>query len=206
MGIYCGHSQDLENLGTRPAAIDWFALQVRAQHEKVVAAHLSGRDFEWFLPLYKRRRQWSDRIKEVETPLFPGYIFCRFNPQNRLPILTTPGVVQIVGYNRFPVPIEEGEISAIKALVASGLPNQPWPFMEIGDRIRIASGPLCGIEGILVAFKGRHRLVVSVKLLQRSVAVEIDSALVFPEGSSSSRIRRSGAAYLRPDPNCSVIS
>jgi transcription antitermination factor NusG len=163
----------------------WYALQVRTRYERVVAEYLSGFDYEWFLPVYKDRKQWSDRIKQVEIPLFPGYLFCRFDAQHRLPILKTPGVVQIVGYNRQPVAVDEAEIAAIQTLVASGMPNQPCSFVEIGDRVAIGSGPLRGLEGILVESRGRHKFVLSVSLLQRSVAVEIDSMSVTPVGSNS---------------------
>jgi transcriptional antiterminator RfaH len=156
----------------------WFALQVRARHEAGVANFLSGRGYEPFVPMYESRRRWSDRIKVVAAPLFPGYLFCRFDVNNRLPILTTPGVIQVVGFNRTPIPVEDTEIDAIQSLVASGFPSQPWPFLQAGDRVQIDSGPLRGLEGLLVELKGSHRLVVSVTLLQRSVAVEIDSALV----------------------------
>lgn len=158
--------------------LPWFALQVRARYEQRVADHLDGKGYELFLPLYKCRKRWSDRIKEVEAPLFPGYLFCRLNPQDRLPLLKTPGVIQVVGSHRTPTAVDEHEIEAIQAMVASGIPNQPWPFLATGDRVRIESGPLSGLEGILVEFKGNHRLVLSVTLLQRSVAVEIDSAFV----------------------------
>src|SRR5246500_3538829 len=154
----------------------WFAIQVRMRHEISVADHLQGKGYEWFLPLYKARRRWSDRVKQVHSPLFPGYLFCRFNPQDRLPILKTPGVTQIVGYNRVPVPVDEAEIAAIRALVVSELPNQPCPFLDIGHKVRIESGPLRGVEGLLSEFKGNTKLVLSITLLQRSVAVEIDSA------------------------------
>ena len=163
----------------------WFALQVRTRHEMGVGEFLDGAGYEWFLPLHKCRKRWSDRIKEVEAPLFPGYLFCRFNFQERLPILKTPGVIQIVGYNRLPTPVDEAEIQAIQTLVASGLPNQAWPFLEVGDRVRIESGPLRTLEGILLEFKGNHRLVLSVTLLHRSVAVEIDSAMVAALRTSS---------------------
>jgi transcription antitermination factor NusG len=165
--------------------LPWFALQVRARYEQGVADHLDGKGYELFLPLYKCRKRWSDRVKEVEAPLFPGYLFCRLNPQDRLPILKTPGVIQVVGSNRTPTAVDEHEIQAIQAMVASGIPNQPWPFLAMGDRVRIESGPLSGLEGILVEFKGNHRLVLSVTLLQRSVAVEIDSAFVASLRSSS---------------------
>src|SRR5271155_985968 len=159
------HRSDAE--GTAPGLLPWFALQVRSSQEPRVGHKLSGQGYEWFLPRYKLRKRWSDRIKAVEAPLFPGYLFCRFNPQKRLPILKTPGIIQIVGYNRAPTPIEEAEIDAIQTLVASRLPHQPWPFLEAGDRVRIESGPLRGLEGILVEFKGNHRLVGSVPPLQR---------------------------------------
>jgi transcription antitermination factor NusG len=172
------------HVGLKEEVFPWFALQVRVRYELGVAEYLDGKGYEWFLPLYKCRKRWSDRIKVVEAPLFPGYLFCRFNPQNRLPVLKTPGVIQVVGNNRTPIEVDEREINAIQALVASGVPNQPWPFLELGDRARIESGPLRGLEGILIEFKGNHRLILSVSLLQRSVAVEIDSAFVTSLGSS----------------------
>jgi len=163
----------------------WFALQVRTRHESGVANYLHGQGYESFLPLYKCRRRWSDRVKEVQTPLFPGYLFCRFDPRDRLPVMKTPGVMQIVGVNRVPVPVDEVEISAIQTLVMSGIPNQPWPFLQVGERVRIESGSLCGFEGILMDFKGTHRLVLSITLLQRSVSVEIDSAFVSSASASN---------------------
>ncbi len=163
----------------RSAAVGpWFALQVRTRHEAGVANFLTGKGYEPFVPMYQARKRWSDRIKVVDAPLFPGYLFCRLDVNNRLPILTTPGVIQIIGFNRVPVPVDEAEISAIQSLVASGLPSQPWPFLHAGDRVQIDAGPLRGLEGVLVELRGARRLVVSVTLLQRSVAVEIDSALV----------------------------
>src|SRR5271169_6241657 len=156
----------------------WFALQVRTRNEAGVAEQLSGQGYDRFLPLYKVRKRWSDRIKEVDAPLFPGYLFCRFNPHDRLPILKTPGVIQIVGFQSGPAAVDESEIRSIQSLVAAGVPHQPWPFLASGDRVRIESGPLLGLEGILIDVKRSHRLVLSVTLLQRSVAVEIDSALV----------------------------
>jgi transcription antitermination factor NusG len=175
----------------------WFALQVRSRHEIGVARHLSGMGYEEFLPLYVCRKRWSDRIKEAHAPLFPGYLFCRFNPENRLPILKTPGVLQIVGYNRQPIPVEEDEIRSIQTLVTSGIPNQPWPFLK-GEKVRIESGPLRGLEGVLVEFKGARRLILSVSLLQRSVAVEMDAGSVKSERSSTAP--RLSSACLQPIP------
>src|SRR5271168_2837855 len=161
-----------------PEVFPWFALQVRTRNEAGVAEQLGGQGYERFLPLCKVRKRWSDRIKEVDAPLFPGYLFCRFDPQDRLPILKTPGVMQIVGFKNGPVAVDESEIQALQTIVAAGAPHQPWPFLTAGDRVRIESGPLLGLEGILTEVRRSHRLVLSVTLLQRSLAVEIDSALV----------------------------
>jgi len=158
----------------------WFALQVRSRRETYVANHLEGQGFECFLPLYKSKRRWSDRLKEIEQPLFPGYLFCRLNFSNRGPILMTPGIQQIVGVGRTPVPVEEREIESIRQVLSSGLPSLPWPYMHIGERVRVNYGSLVNLEGILVNFKGSNRVVISVTLLQRSVALEIDLAWVSP--------------------------
>jgi transcription antitermination factor NusG len=178
--------------------LPWFALQVRARHEAGVAQFLESKGYTWFLPSYKCRKRLCDRVKIADAPLFPGYLFCRFDPQKRLPVLTTPGVLQVVGYNRVPVPIDESEISALQMLVQSGLPNQPWPFVRIGDRVQIEAGPLRGVEGILVAVKAGYRLILSVSLLQRSVAVQIDSAFVRSLGSAEAAdLNRTAAAGYR---------
>jgi len=158
----------------------WYALRVRSRFENTVAAHLRGRGYEWFLPLYKCRRRWSDRYKEIELPLFPGYVFCQLNPSNRFPVLSIPGVNYIVGAGGVPLPVNEAEIAAIQTAVRSGLSGQPWPFLQIGHKVRVEYGPLCGIEGVLLRFGGHHRLVLSVILLQRSVAVQVDESWVQP--------------------------
>jgi len=183
-------------LGGHTGRHPWYALQVRSRHEMGVARHLHGMGYEEFLPLYECRKQWSDRIKEVQVPLFPGYLFCRFDLQDRLPILKTPGVIQVVGYNRQPIPVDEDEIKSIQTVVSSGIPNQPWPFLKVGERVRIESGPLRGLEGVLVEFKGNRRLILSVSLLQRSVAVEMDAAFVRSEVTSLAP--RLESTYLQP--------
>jgi transcription antitermination factor NusG len=168
------------NTKTQNISQSWYALRVRSRFENTVAAHLHGRDHECFLPLHKCRRRWSDRIKEIELPLFPGYVFCKFDPSNRLPILSIPGVFCMLGVGRVPLPVDEAEIAAIQTAVKSGLPRQPWPFLQIGQHVRIEYGPLCGVQGILLGFRGHQRLVLSVTLLQRSVAVQVDEAGVQP--------------------------
>jgi transcription antitermination factor NusG len=158
----------------------WYAVRVRSQHEDMVARHLRVRGLEAFLPLYRGKQRWSDRFKEIDFPLFPGYVFCRFDPADRLPVLTVPGVVHLVGTGKNPVPIDGEEIQAIQVAVGSGSPRQPWPYLEIGQRVRIEHGPLCGVEGILLGARGNRRLVLSITLLQRSVAVEINEEWVRP--------------------------
>jgi transcription antitermination factor NusG len=176
----------------------WFALQVRTRHESGVANFLESMGYEFFLPQYTCRKRWSDRVKKVETPLFPGYLFCRFDPQDRFPIVSTPGVIQVVGYNRMPVPVDDSEIQAIQTLAASGLPNQPWTFLEVGDRVRIEAGALRGLEGMLIEFKGSHRLVLSITLLHRAVAVEIDSVSVKSLRTSLAPRLKEAGTQLRP--------
>jgi transcription antitermination factor NusG len=163
----------------------WFALQVRALHEKIVALTLREKGHEEFLPLHRVRRRWSDRVKNVEVPLFPGYVFCRLDIERRLPILVTPGVLFLVGIGKTPCPIEDSEIAALQSVVRSGLPAEPWPFLRVGQRVRIEQGSLQGVEGILVNMKKPCRLVVSVTLLQRSVAVEIEQDWVSPIARST---------------------
>jgi transcription antitermination factor NusG len=172
-------------------SLPWYALQVRPRFEKIIATTLLNKGYEGFLPLYRHRSRWSDRIKEVQLPLFPGYLFCKFDMNNRLPILITPGVMHIVGIGKTPHPVEDGEIAALKAIVISGLQTEPRSYLNIGEKVRIEVGPLAGVEGILLALKGSNRLVVSVSLLQRSVSVEIDESWVVPVASSLSKLRGS---------------
>src|SRR5579871_4380941 len=127
-----------------------------------------------FVPSYKTESHWSDRRKEIDRLLFPGYVFCRLDPANRLPVLKAPGVVDLVGFGKVPAPLADQEIEAIRRMVQSGLLVMPWPFLERGHRVLIEHGPLAGVEGILDEVKGKCRLVVSVNLLQRSVSAEID--------------------------------
>lgn len=158
----------------------WLALHVRSRQEKVVDHVLRQKGCEPFLPLYKARRPWSDRIQEVELPLFSGYVFCRFEIGHWMPILATPGVLRIVGFAGRPAIVDDGEIDAIKAIVSSQQECYPWPFVTIGQRVRVVHGCLSGVEGRLAAIKGQHRLIVNMTLLGRSCAVTIDEASVAP--------------------------
>ena len=158
----------------------WFAIRVKSRAEKLVASIARNKGFEQFLPLYRTRRRWSDRYKSLELPLFPGYVFCRLDPNDRLPLLTIPGVLHLVGIGRVPIPIDPAEMAAVRAAVASGLGTEPFPFLTVGQRVRLEDGPLAGMEGLLTEVHKQHRLVVSLTLLQRSVAVQIERDWVRP--------------------------
>src|SRR5437867_10820734 len=154
--------------------LPWFAIQVKSTHEKRVTSLLQYQTYESFLPLYTSRRRWSDRIKRVELPLFPGYVFSRFTPAARIPILKTPSVISIVGIGATPTPIDECEIAAIQRAVASGFGLSPHPFLQVGQRVRINGGSLYGLEGIIAYVLKQHRLVLSRTDPQRSVGVVIE--------------------------------
>jgi transcription antitermination factor NusG len=158
----------------------WYALHTKPRHEHLVNSALRHKGFAPFFPVRRSRRRWSDRIKEIEQALFPGYVFCRFDVQNRLPILTTPGVDYVVGSGRTPIPIADSEIESLQAVQRLGLHYQLCPYFHVGQRVRVEYGSLANLEGLLVRIKNQDRLVVSVTLLQRSVAVEIDSTWVRP--------------------------
>jgi transcriptional antiterminator NusG len=166
----------------------WFALQVRTRWENSTAVLLSGKGYEAFLPTYKTKKRWNGQIREIQAPLFPGYVFCRFDALKRLPVLVTPGVIAVVGRGRVPLPVDDSEIAAVQTVVASGFRAEPWPYLELGQRIRIECDALAGLEGILVNFKGSHRIIVSVSLLHRSVALEIDRASVRSVGPARTTV------------------
>jgi transcription antitermination factor NusG len=171
--------QDLGSFKARgESQLPWFAVQVRSRREFQVSTQLKGQGYECFLPVYKSERRWSDRVKEIEQPLFPGYLFCRFDFHNRGPLLMTPSVQQIVGVGRTPTPVEESEVESIRQALASGLPTQPWLYLQVGQRVRVNHRSMNNLEGILINFKGSHRVVLSVSLLQRSVAMEVDLSWV----------------------------
>ena len=174
-------------LEARQRSFAWYALQVRTTHEKRVAQMLDQKGYELFLPLYRVRRRWSDRVKEVDQPLFPGYLFCRFDPTARVAILKTEGVARVVGIGCEPMQIDEDEIWAIQQAVGSGLEVRPHAYLTTGQRVRIESGAFEGVEGVIVDVRRRHRLILAISLLQRAISVEIDSAWVVPVPSSAGR-------------------
>lgn len=158
----------------------WYAAYTRAQHEKQVALQLDERNVEHYLPLYEVVRQWKDRCKRVRMPLFPGYVFVRIPLLNRLDVLRIPGVVHLVGFNGSPTALDDEEVESLRCALAQGVGAQPHPFLTIGRRVRITTGPLAGLNGILLRQKKSSRLVVSLDLIQRSVAVDIDAGDLEP--------------------------
>ena len=159
---------------------DWYAIYTRHQHEKTVAENLSCNGIEVFLPTYGGVRQWKDRTKHLQLPLFPCYVFLHGGLDRRVKVLSTPGVYSIVGIGGQPAAIQETEIEAIRKAVTSGLRAEPFPFLQCGDRVRVKAGPLMGIEGILIRKKSSFRLILSAELLQKSIAVEVDAFSVEP--------------------------
>jgi transcription antitermination factor NusG len=153
--------------------IQWYAIQVRSRHEFSAARILQGKGFEPFVPQYNCKRTWSDREIELDLPLFPGYIFCRLDARVRMPIMTTPGVVRIVGSGKEPLPIEGSEIEAVQQIVRCGCKAEPCSFLAIGSQVVIKSGRLAGLKGVIESRRNRH-LIVSIALVQRSISIQLD--------------------------------
>jgi transcription antitermination factor NusG len=158
----------------------WFAAYTCANHEKRVAAQLTERAISCYLPLYESVRRWKDRKKRLERPLFPGYVFVHISMRDRLRVVQVPSLVRLVGFGGEPVAVRDEDIAAIRLCMEKKGRMEPHPFLNTGQRVRIVRGALEGTEGILVRKKGTFRLVLSVGLIMRSVAVEIDSSDVEP--------------------------
>lgn len=156
----------------------WFAVYVQAKHEKVVSSILQLKGLETCLPLIRKKHEWSDRTKIIEAPAFPAYVFCHFAPERRGLVLSTPGVVSVIGAGREPIPIPEVEMAPLRVLERAKSWAEPWPYLSVGEMVRIKRGPLEGLTGILTECRKKTTIIVSVSLLQRSVAVELDRSLV----------------------------
>lgn len=159
----------------------WYALTVKHQHEVAVRSALAYQGFEALAPTYRARRRWSDRMKEIDLPLFAGYVFCRFAFSERMQVMAVPGVGKVVEFGGQPAEISEAEIGAIRIAMASKLPVRPWPHLKQGDRVRVERGPLRGVEGILLREeRDCLQLVIGIEMLQRSLAVEVEADMVTP--------------------------
>jgi transcription antitermination factor NusG len=154
----------------------WYAAYTCPRHEKLVERHLSGRSIENYLPVYRARQQWKDRRKLVEFPLFPGYVFVRFDLRDRLRVLDVPGIVQIVSFNGLPAPLSDAEISRLRIGLGQCNEIRPYPYgtLTIGRHVRITNGPFSGLEGTLVRRKGNFHVILSVELIRRSLLVDVD--------------------------------
>jgi transcription antitermination factor NusG len=165
-----------------PPDQQWYALTVPYQHERQTEKALQSKGWETLVPLYRSRRQWSDRTKDVEMPLFAGYVLCHFNLTDRIHVLDTPGVSTIVGFGDGPAALEVSEIATIQRIVSSNLPLAPWPYLKAGDRVRVEHGPMRGQEGTLVRTNDSMHLVINIDGLQRSIAVHVGREAVVPVG------------------------
>jgi transcription antitermination factor NusG len=174
----------------------WYVLYTRHQHERTVAEILTNKGFQILLPLYSSARRWKDRTKLLALPLFPCYVFLKGGFGDRMDIMKTPGVNALVSSAGVPAAIPSGEIEAIERIVESGAKVEPHPFLKCGDRVKVKHGPLTGLEGILVRKKNLCRLVLSVEMLGKSAAVEVDSFLVERVNAHPPSADRGGYAFL----------
>jgi transcription antitermination factor NusG len=166
---------DFESLDRR-----WICLQVRSGCEFKSAIGLKERGYESFVPVFEQKRQWSDRTKIVQVPLFTGYVFLRFNSSNNHRVVAVPGVIRFVGTAGMPTPIEDSEIEALQLTARAGLVCGPCAFFQVGQEVEVRLGPLASLRGRIVRFKNKQRLILSVNLIQKSVFVEIGGYEVVP--------------------------
>jgi transcription antitermination factor NusG len=162
-----------------PDVTPWYVAYARPRHEKHIAHQLEQRGIRSLVPLYTSVRRWKDRRKRLELPLFPCYVFVQIALQRRLDLLRLPGVVDLVSFQGKPAPVLTSEIETLQSLNAATMAH-PYPYLQAGRKVRIRSGALQGLEGIFVRRRGQSRVVLSVSLIQRSVAIEIEDADVEP--------------------------
>ncbi len=174
------NSPVLPSLPAQYAEPHWYAAYTKANHEKCVAEQLAAREIEHFLPSYASVRRWKDRRVTLQLPLFPGYVFVYMALRNRLPVLQIPGVAKLVGFGTSPAPLPKDEIDALRAGLKKGLHAEPHPYLAVGRRVRVKQGPLTGLEGVVLRWKGNWRVVLSIELIQRSVAVDVDVSALEP--------------------------
>lgn len=158
----------------------WYAVYTRSRHEKTVATQLGDRSVDYFLPLYDTVRKWKNGRFHVQLPLFPGYLFVHIPLRERLRVLQVPGVVSIVGFKGEPAPLPRNDIEMIRDALTNGVQAGPHPYLRVGSRVRVKSGPLEGMRGILSRKKGHPRVIVSVDLIMRSIAIDIDASEIEP--------------------------
>jgi transcription antitermination factor NusG len=175
------------NLPEDRAGLNWYALYTCPRHEKCVAQQIEQRSISCFLPMYRSVRRWKDRRKELELALFPGYVFVQLALRDRFRVLQLPSVVRLVSFNGQPAVLPEAEIDQLRQRLSRGSCMEPHPYLRVGRRVRVCGGPMQGLEGIIVRRKERCRVVFSLDLIMRSVAVEVDEGDVEPVSESKRR-------------------
>lgn len=156
----------------------WYALYTYPRHEKAVREQLRSRCVEVFLPTFTRVSQWRDRKVKINDPVFPGYVFTRIQLSERSRVLCVPGVVRMLSYNGAPAPIDDSELEAVKLCLERGVAIEVQPFLEVGERVRVRSGVLMGVEGLISHSAKNRTLIVPISLINQSVAVEVDASLL----------------------------
>jgi transcription antitermination factor NusG len=176
----------------------WFALQTKSKNEIKVEHLLKQKGYECFTPTYRRKRKWSDRTVEIDFPLFPGYVFCRFNTSVLGKAVSTQGVVRIVGFGGNPAEVAIEEVEALQLLAQSDFLREPWKYLPDGTQIVVETGPLAGVQGIICAGENKRQLVISITLLQRSVAIQLDEGTVISviNDQRESKTTFSGESYF----------
>jgi transcription antitermination factor NusG len=184
----------------------WYAVYTYPRHEKAVREQLESKSIEAFLPTFASESHWKDRRVRIQTPLFPGYVFTRIDLSERSKVFAVSGVIRMVSFNGTPAPIDDTEIQAVRLCLEQGVAVQPYPFLEVGDRVRVRSGVLKGLEGLISRCKNERRLIIPISLINQSVAVEIDVQLLelvgaqdFSQRKYSDRI----GIILPLEPKCS---
>lgn len=162
-----------------PELEPWYVAYTRPRHEKHIAHQLEQRGIRSLVPLYTSVRRWKDRRKRLELPLFPCYVFVQIALRHKLDLLQLPGVVDLVSFQGKPSPVLKNEIETLRSLDSAAMAH-PYPYLQVGRKVRIRRGALQGLEGILVRRRGVSRVVLSVSLIQRSVAIEVEDADIEP--------------------------
>jgi transcription antitermination factor NusG len=158
----------------------WYAVYTYPRHEKTVREQLESKSVEAFLPTFVSESRWKDRRVRIQTPLFPGYVFTRIDLRERSKVFAVPGVIRMLSFNGTPAPIDDSELQAVRLCLERGVIVQPYPLLEVGDRVRVRSGVLAGLEGLISRCKDERRLIVPISLINQSVAVEVDAHLLEP--------------------------
>jgi transcription antitermination factor NusG len=184
-GLIGGLNMNDETVSSTRSSLPWFALYVRTRRERAVETALTEKGYETYLPMMSETRCYGNKKRNAEIPCFPSYLFCRVNPVDRLPVMTTPDVYSMVRRGTSLESIPDSELDALKIMISSRSPLERYPHLTTGDRVCITRGPLAGIEGVLLRVGNSQRVAVSIGLLRRSISAEVDSDDIMPAGPVS---------------------